>query len=85
MQSVPGYRALLEKHGFDVREAAPIEFAKYVDLYIAMLTEQLTFDALRILGGDMDLFKAMGGEMADMQKKVHARKVGRGRFVGVRK
>jgi len=85
MQTLPGYRALLEKHGFDVREAAPIEFAKYVDLYIAMLTEQLTFDALRILGGDMELFKAMGAEMVDMQRKTHAGKIGRGRFIGLKK
>jgi SAM-dependent methyltransferase len=85
LQSVPGYRALLEKHGFDVREAAAIEFAKYVDLYIAMLTEQLTFDALRILGGDLELLKAMGAEMVDMQQKTHAGKIGRGRFIGVKK
>jgi SAM-dependent methyltransferase len=85
LQSLPGYRALLEKHGFDVREAAPIEFAKYVDLYITMLTEQLTFDALRILGGDMELFKAMGAEMVDMQQKTRAGKIGRGRFIGVKK
>ena len=85
LQSLPGYRALLEKHGFDVREAAPIEFAKCVDLYIAMLTEQLTFDALRILGGDMELFKALGAEMVNMQQKTHAGKIGRGRFIGVKK
>lgn len=85
MQTVPGYRTLLEKHGFDVRDAVPIEFAKYVDLYITMLTEQLTFDALRILGGDMELFKAMGVEMVDMREKTHAGKIGRGRFIGVKK
>ncbi|MGZ4887259.1 MAG: class I SAM-dependent methyltransferase [Candidatus Aminicenantales bacterium] len=85
MQTVPGYRALLEKHGFEVREAAPIEFAKYVDLYIAMLTEQLTFDALRILGGDMELFRALAAEMVDMRQKTHAGKIGRGRFIGVKK
>jgi ubiquinone/menaquinone biosynthesis C-methylase UbiE len=51
LQSIPGYKALLEKHGFEVREAEKIEFAKYVDLYLTMLTEQLMFDALRILGG----------------------------------
>jgi len=85
MQSVPGYRSLLEKHGFEVKEAVPIEFAKYVDLYITMLTEQLTFDALRILGGDMELFRGLGGEMVDMQQKVHAGKIGRGRFIGVKK
>lgn len=84
MQSLPGYRGLLEKQGFVVKEAVPIEFAKYVDLYITMLTEQLTFDALRILGGDRELFKAMGGEMADMQQKVHAGKIARGLFIGVK-
>jgi hypothetical protein len=85
LQSIPGYKALMEKHGFEVKEAAKIDFAKYVDLYLAMLTEQLTFDALRILGGDMALFQAMGGEMTDMQQKAHADKIVRGRFIGIKK
>jgi ubiquinone/menaquinone biosynthesis C-methylase UbiE len=85
LQSIPGYQRLLEKHGFEVKEASKIEFGKYVDLYLSMLTEQLTFDALRILGGDMALFQAMGGEMVDMQQKVHANKITRGRFIGVKK
>lgn len=84
LQSIPGYKSLLEKHGFEVKEASKIEFGKYVDLYLAMLTEQLTFDALRILGGDMALFQAMGGEMVDMQQKVHADKIARGRFIGIK-
>lgn len=83
--SLHGYRTLLEKNGFEVREAAHIEFAKYVDLYLSMLGEQLTFDALRILGNDMALFQAMAGEMADMQAKTHAGKIARGRFIGVKK
>jgi ubiquinone/menaquinone biosynthesis C-methylase UbiE len=85
MQSIPGYRGLLEKHGFKVREAAQIEFAKYVDLYLTMLTEQLTFDALRIVGNDMAVFQGLGAEMADMQAKVHADKITRGRFIGIKK
>lgn len=85
MLSISSYKSLLEKHGFEVKEASKIEFGKYVDLYLAMLTEQLTFDALRILGGDMALFQAMGGEMVDMQQKVHADKITRGRFIGVKK
>lgn len=82
LQSIPGYRSLLEKHGFEVHEAAPIEFAKYVDLYLTMLTEQLTFDALRIVGNDMAVFKGLGAEMVDMQAKVHADKITRGRLIG---
>jgi SAM-dependent methyltransferase len=85
MQSIPGYLALLEKHGFEVREAAQIEFANYVDLYLAMLTEQLTFDALRILGNDMAVFQGLGAEMADMRQKVRADKIARGRFIGIKK
>jgi len=85
LQSLPGYQGLLAKHGFEIKEAAEIPFAKYVDLYLAMLTEQLTFDALRILGGDLALFQSLGGEMTDMQAKVHAGKIGRGRFVGIKK
>jgi SAM-dependent methyltransferase len=85
MQSIPGYRGLLEKHGFEVREASQIEFGKYVDLYLAMLTEQLTFDALRIVGNDMAVFQGLGAEMVDMRQKVHADKITRGRFVGIKK
>ncbi|MBZ5496260.1 MAG: class I SAM-dependent methyltransferase [Acidobacteriia bacterium] len=85
MESIPGYRTLLEKHGFAVKESVEIPFAKYVDLYLAMLTEQLTFDALRILGGDIAVFQGLGVEMSDMQANVHAGKIARGRFIGVRK
>jgi len=84
LQSIPGYKRLLEKYGFQVKEDSKIEFGKYVDLYLAMLTDQLTFDGLRILGGDMGLFQSMGGEMVDMQLKVHADKIARGRFIGIK-
>lgn len=85
MESSSGYSALLEKHGFEIKENTEIEFAKYVDLYITMLTEQLTYDALKILGDDMDLFQAIGAEMDYMRNKVHEGKMARGRFIGVKK
>jgi SAM-dependent methyltransferase len=85
MQTIPGYKSLLEKHGVEVREASQIEFGKYVDLYLTMLTEQLTFDALRIVGNDMAVFQGLGAEMVDMQQKVHADKITRGRFIGIKK
>jgi hypothetical protein len=50
-----------------------------------MLTEQLTFDALRIVGNDMTVFQGLGAEMVDMQKKAHADKITRGRFLGIKK
>jgi SAM-dependent methyltransferase len=85
LQSIAGYRGLLERHGFEVRESGQIEFGKYIDLYLSMLTEQLTFDALRIVGNDMAVFQGLGAEMADMRQKVHAGKITRGRFIGTKK
>lgn len=85
LENLQGYDALLIKHGFEIKESREIEFAKYVDLYIAMLTEQLTFDALKILGDDMDLFKAIGEEMNFMRDRVHEGKMARGRWVGIKK
>jgi ubiquinone/menaquinone biosynthesis C-methylase UbiE len=85
MESIEGYRSLLEKHGFYIRESVEIEFAKYVDLYITMLSEQVTYDALKILGDDMDLFRAMGEEMDYMRHRIHEGKMARGRFIGMKK
>jgi ubiquinone/menaquinone biosynthesis C-methylase UbiE len=84
MESIEGYIALLTKHGFEIKESTEIEFAKYVDLYITMLTEQVTYDALKILGDDMELFQSMGTEMDYMRNRVHEGKMSRGRFIGIK-
>lgn len=84
MESLEGYRGLLEKHGFSVRECREIEFASFVDLYLDMLTRQLTYDALAILGGDQAMFEAMGAQMEYMRKAAHAGKMTRGLFVAHR-
>jgi len=83
IESLDGYRKLLEGCGFEVKEAVEIEFGRHVDLYITMLEEQLTSDALKILGWDIELFKAVGAEMHYMRERVHENKMGRGRFVGI--
>ena len=56
-------------------------FAPHVDLYLNMLNMQLTYDALRIIGFDMDLMTAMGGEMSFMRDLAHAGKIAQGLFV----
>jgi hypothetical protein len=56
-------------------------FAPYVDLYLNMLNMQLTYDALRIIGFDADLMKAMAGEMVFMQQLAHEGKIAQGLFV----
>ena len=83
MESLEGYQKLLKDNGLTVIEAIDLtpEFAGYIDLYIKMLTEQLMFDALRIIGNDKELFKALGGEMVFMAEMAHKGKYGRGRLI----
>lgn len=83
MESLEGYKTLFQKAGLKLISAEDLtpEFASYVDFYIKMLTDQLTFDALRIIGDNMEMFQGMGGEMAFMGQCAHAGKMGRGRFV----
>ncbi len=87
LQTKNGYEALLRKHGFDIKLSQDLtpEFADYIDFYIKMLTEQLFFDALRIIGWDMELFGALGGEMAFMSEIAHKGGFGRSRFVAVKR
>ena len=86
VESLDGYKKLLRKHGLEVRVADDLteQFAEYCGLYIRMLTEQLTYDALAIIGDDMDLFQAMGAEMQYMAERAAEGKFGRGRFVAVK-
>jgi len=83
MESQEGYEKLFTSNGLTVLESTDLteEFAGYVDFYIKMLVDQLSYDALKIIGDDLDLFQAMGGEMAFMGEKAHEGKMGRGRFI----
>ena len=86
VESLGGYKELLGKHGLEVRVADDLteEFAEYCKLYIRMLTEQLSYDALAIIGDDMELFQALGAEMQYMADRSGEGKFGRGRFVAVK-
>jgi SAM-dependent methyltransferase len=86
VETQSGYEALLGKYGFGIRLSQDLtpEFADYVDFYMKMLTDQLFFDALRIIGWDLELFEALGGEMAFMSAVAHKGGFGRGRFVAVK-
>jgi len=86
VESLQGYKKLLQKYGLEVRVADDLteQFAEYCRLYIRMLTEQLTYDALAIIGDDMELFQAMGAQMQYMADRSAEGKFGRGRFVAVK-
>jgi len=50
------------------------------DLYINMMDMQLTDDALRIVGFDMEVVAAMAGEFAFTHELAHAGKIAREQF-----
>ena len=83
MENQKGYERSISENSLTLVESTDLteEFAAYVDFYIKMLTDQLTFDALKIIGDDMSMFQAMGGEMQFMSQKAHEGKMGRGRFI----
>ena len=82
VQTLDEYGGLLEANGCHVLVARDTgRFAPCVDLYLKMLFQQLTYDALKIIGFDQDLMQAMAGEMAFMQQLAHAGKIAQGLFV----
>jgi SAM-dependent methyltransferase len=86
IQDLQGYKDLLIANGCQVQVAEDTgRFAPYVDLYLDMLNKQLTFDALRIIGFNMELMQAMGREMVFMQGLAHAGKIAQGIFIARKK
>ena len=85
VQDIPGYSQLLKENGCQVVEASDTgRFAEYVDLYLKMVDMQLTFDALKIIGFNMEMLQMVAGEFAFISQLAHAGKVAQGRFVARR-
>ena len=80
--SLARYVVWMEKAGFRVEEAADTgRFAPCVDLYLAMVDQQLTYDALKILNFDPAAMAAIAAEMQFMQGLARDGKVIQGRFI----
>jgi SAM-dependent methyltransferase len=78
------YRQLLEDQGCEVEVAEDTgRFASHVDLYLDMLNMQLTYDALKLIGFDMEVMQGLGGEMTFVQQLAHDGKIQQGRFVAI--
>jgi SAM-dependent methyltransferase len=85
LQDLDGYPALLRANGCEVQAAQDTgRFAPYVDLYLDMLNKQLTYDALRIIGFDQGLMRALGQEMTFMQQLAHEGKLAQGLFIAMK-
>lgn len=80
--SLDDYRQLLEGCDCQVQTAEDTgRFPSHVDLYLNMLNMQLTYDALKLIGFDMNLMQAMGGEMTFIQGLAHEGKICQGMVV----
>jgi SAM-dependent methyltransferase len=80
------YTDLLAASGCDVLAADDTgRFAPYADLYLNMLDMQLTYDALRLIGFDMQQMAALGAEMRFLRDLAHAGKIAQGRFIARRR
>jgi SAM-dependent methyltransferase len=76
------YGALIEECGCRVETAEDTgRFAAHVDLYLNMLNMQLTYDALKRIGFDLELMNSLGSVMSFIQQLAHERKICQGRFV----
>lgn len=85
LETIDGYANLLKQAGCCVRAARDTgRFAAHVDLYMNMLTMQLQYDALKILGFDQDLFGRIGAEFAFVQQLAHEGKIAQALFVAHR-
>ncbi len=79
---IDSYRELLKINNCQIIAAEDTgRFTPYVDLYINMLTMQLTSDALRIVNFDSAIMQFLAGEMAFMQNLAHKGKIIQGLFV----
>ena len=80
-----GVPTLLEDAGCQVAVAEDTgRFPTYVDLYLDMLTKQLTYDALKRIGFDMDMMQTLGGEMTFIQQLAHDHKISQGLVIAHR-
>jgi ubiquinone/menaquinone biosynthesis C-methylase UbiE len=82
IQDLAGYRDLLAANTCQIVTAEYTgRFAPCMDLYMAMLSQQLSYDALKIIDFDTSLMESLGQEMAFIQELAHAEKIAQGLFV----
>lgn len=80
--TVGEYAELLRRNGCDLLSAEDTgQFARHIDLYLDMLTLQLTYDALRCIGFNQSLMQSLGAEMGFAQQLAHAGKIAQGRVI----
>jgi len=86
IESIEGYKSLLEKTGCKVELAEDTgRFGEYVDLYLEMVGKQLTYDVLKIIGFNTEMMQGIADEMSFMSGLAHSDKIAQGIFVARKK
>ena len=85
-ESLKSYEGLLKKYGMRIKSSEDLcaQFANSVELYLRMIGEQLTYDALRILGDNSELLDQICEEWKFMIEMARNGKFGQGRIVAVK-
>jgi len=95
MESIKTYVNYIEKHGFKLIAVEDLnrDYADFMKMYIKMLTNQLTYDALQIIKKNenlqsleeaMEVFKFLVREMQNMSEQATDHRLTRGHFIAVR-
>jgi len=85
-ESLKSYEVLLKKYAMRIKSSENLceQFANSMELYLRMIREQLTYDALRILGDNSELLDQICEEWKFMIEMARKGKFGQGRIVAVR-
>lgn len=85
-ESLKDYEALLKKYGMRIKSSEDLcaQFANSMELYLRMIREQLTYDALRILGDDAKLLDQICEQWKFMIEMARKGKFGQGRIVAIK-
>jgi ubiquinone/menaquinone biosynthesis C-methylase UbiE len=85
-ESLKTYESLLKKYAMRIKSSEDLcgQFANSMELYLKMIREQLTYDALRILGDNSELLDQICEEWEFMIEMARKGKFGQGRIVAVK-
>ena len=82
---VDEYQRLLTDAGCRVEVAEDTgQFSRHLDLYRDMITMQLTYDALRVVGFDTDRMRHLEKERESLRQLAHEHKLIQARFIATR-
>jgi len=82
LANIDDYKTLLHKNNCKVMTAENTgRYAPCIELYIQMVSQQLTYDALKILNFDQAIFEGLAGEMMFIGDLARQNKIIQGLFV----